>query len=305
MLVCLVSTLKKKKGIITTIRSEEEAPYDKYGNKVDLIMDPTSIPGRMNPGRLYEMYFGAASRNARRIIREELKGPVDTLTDAEINKVFKSVLEATSMLDTEQHQYYLKATMDDKREILTEIQESEFRLLYKISSKKKSPEVVKSFENSRFRVPKEPIKIGDKWSKEGITIGNIYLILLSKTADGYLSSSSPRVNHYNIPVRTNNSTKTNMPYLNNPTKVYSETERRLFAAYCKSPILAAELQDRAGNIDTHKEIIRAIHASQRPTDIEEIVNREEIPYGGDSAIKLINGIFNSTGVDIKYVEGKQ
>ncbi len=268
-------------------------------------MDPTSIPGRMNPGRLYEMYFGGASRNARRIIREELKDPVEALSDKRVNEVFDSVLEFVSVFDTEQYQYYKKANLGQKRQILTEIQEEEFRILYKISSEKKSPEVVMDLEKTRFKVPKEPIFVNGKWTKEGISIGNLYLILLSKTADGYLSSSSPRVNHYNIPVRTNNSTKTNMPYLNNPTKVYSETERRLFAAYCKSPVLAAELQDRAGNIDTHKEIVRAIHASDTPTNIEEIVNREEIPYGGDSAIKLINGIFNSTGIDIKYVEGKQ
>ena len=34
-------------------------------------MDPTSLPGRTNPGRVFEMYFNASSRNAKEIILHE------------------------------------------------------------------------------------------------------------------------------------------------------------------------------------------------------------------------------------------
>ncbi|AFP83645.1 DNA-directed RNA polymerase subunit beta [Candidatus Carsonella ruddii] len=46
------------KGVVSKIVEEESMPYDKYGNRVDLILNPLGIPSRMNVGQLLESYLG-------------------------------------------------------------------------------------------------------------------------------------------------------------------------------------------------------------------------------------------------------
>jgi len=280
-------------------------PYDPIGKQyADIIMDPTSIPSRMNAGRLYEAYFGAASRNARRLVLERLGTDVEDAEDSDVIAAFELVVSFLSIIDTEQYTTYKALTaIDDMKIILQEIQDKELYIYYKVSSPKKSPYIVKDMENSIFKVPKEPVIIDGKLTKQGITIGNLYIVLLNKTSDGYLASASASVNHYGIPVRVNASTKTGLPYTNNPTKVESETEIRIYRTYAKSPILAAELKDRASSVVTHSSIYRNILRAEHPSNIDVIVDRAEIPYGHDSSLTLLRDIFNSTGIDFKYVNG--
>ncbi len=322
------------KGIIVDVR--DDMPVDKYGNVADIIMDPTSIPGRMNAGRLYESYFGGASRNARMKVLESITGYniddkdndfgwyenyIDKVTEKArdmivkdldydnantINKAFDVLLEFLSIIDTEQYVSYSKVdNSDDKLEILREIVEKELYIYYKVSSKKKPPEVVRDMEKTKFYVPREPIMFEGKPTKEGITIGNLYVILLNKTADGYLASASPSVNHFGIPVRVNTSTKTGLPYTNNPTKIISETESRLYRSYAKSPILAAEFKDRASSMRTHSAIYHNTLKADKPSNMPTAVDRSIIPYGTDNSLSLIKDIFNSTGINFKYVNGEK
>ena len=308
------------KGIIVDVRPRHKMPRDKYGNYADIIMDPTSIPSRMNAGRIYESYFNASSRNTRRILLDNLVGSytdgdftllndyenaIENATDEKLLETYDMLLEFLSVIDTEQYPAYLEARkdMDKVNEIMLEIAEKELYLYYKVSSKKKSARFVRDLEKTKFKVPREPIFIDGEKTKAGITIGTIYCMLLNKTADGYLASASANINHYGIPVRVNNATKTGMPYINNPTKIIGETECRMYRNNSKSPILAAELKDRASSVTTHKEIYGNTLRAEKPTNIDVIVDREKFPYGTDNSLILIKDIFNSTGINFKYVKG--
>ena len=270
----------------------------------DIIMDPTSIPGRMNAGRLYESYFGTASRNAKRIVMEDLGVSLEEASDKDINKAFNSVLEFVSILDNEQYATYKEVkSIEDKTLILEDIIENEFYIYYKISSKKKSHAIIKDMEQTRFKVPRERVMIDGKLTKHGITIGTLYVMLLNKISEGYLASASASVNHFGIPVRVNTSTKTGLPFTNNPTKIISETESRLYRSYAKSPVLAAELKDRASSISSHSTVYGNILRAKTPTNMDTAIDRTIHPYGTDNSLNLLKDIFNSTGINFKYVKG--
>ena len=49
-----VSGRHGNKGVISFVFPDDEMPYDKDGNVVDLIMNPQGVPGRMNPGQVAE-----------------------------------------------------------------------------------------------------------------------------------------------------------------------------------------------------------------------------------------------------------
>jgi len=49
------------KGVISRILPEEDMPFDKDGNPVDIILTPLGVPSRMNLGQIYETHLGIAA----------------------------------------------------------------------------------------------------------------------------------------------------------------------------------------------------------------------------------------------------
>jgi DNA-directed RNA polymerase subunit beta len=49
------------KGVISRILPEEDMPYDKDGNPVDIILTPLGVPSRMNLGQILELHLGLAA----------------------------------------------------------------------------------------------------------------------------------------------------------------------------------------------------------------------------------------------------
>jgi len=50
------------KGVISTILPEEEMPYTKDGEPVDVILTPLGVPSRMNLGQILELHLGLAAK---------------------------------------------------------------------------------------------------------------------------------------------------------------------------------------------------------------------------------------------------
>jgi len=305
-----VSDLSGSKGIVGAIWPDEDMPYDPVtGVRADVIMDPTSVVSRLNVSRLYEIYFSAVSRNTKRLVTEEVArlNGLENMTDTEVKKVFRIPLDVLAIIDTEQHQGYAKTNIHGMRTILKEILEEEFYIYYRLSSKKKPDKIVADMEASVYRPPlnKIMIKTGDKHklSKEKVYIAPQYIILLSDVPDNYLTAPTAKVNIYRFPVSVGTREKHHASYKIAPVKTISETEARLYAAYV-GPRFMAELKDRANSMETHKHIYQNILNAEKPTDIDIVASRDEMPYGSDPAIELVDNIFNSGGISIEYTDGK-
>ena len=50
------------KGVISVIMPEEDMPFDKEGNPVDIVLNPLGVPSRMNVGQVLEMHLGMAAK---------------------------------------------------------------------------------------------------------------------------------------------------------------------------------------------------------------------------------------------------
>ena len=134
-------------------------------------------------------------------------------------------------------------------------------------------------------------------------IAPLYTILICKTADNMLYTSSPNLNNFLFPIPLTSNNRDRFPYRNTPVKFMSETEGRLFLFYLGREALA-ELKDRANSVPTHKALYTNILNAPYPTNIDRVVDRDKVPFGQDSAIKLVNSIFNSIGMAMKYIKGR-
>ncbi len=76
------------KGIVSLIEKEENMPRTTTGDRVDIILNPIGVVGRMNVGQLYEMYTGLISKElGRQILKLNNKTKVIAL----LNKVLPNL----------------------------------------------------------------------------------------------------------------------------------------------------------------------------------------------------------------------
>lgn len=303
------------KGVIVHLKKPEEMPYIKTPDgqliRADIIMDPGSVISRMNPGRLYEQYFNGSSRRCQYLIQQAMGGKKlkSKYTDKEIDAGWKLLLEFISVFETEQIDYYAKLrSKEDKLEILLECIFQEVHIYYKMESKKKPIEIVRDMERTIFKPVRMqayiPTNGKEVLTNKDILIAPIYTILLAKTADEYLSVASAKTNHYGLPIKVNNVGADYLHYKNSPTKILSETETRLFAAYVGRQGLI-EIKDRANSIETHKHMYANILNAPKPTNVDSLVDRSVQPYGTDNSMELIDYIFNAAGLSIDFVNERR
>lgn len=305
-----ISDLNGSKGVIVGVWDDDKMPYTMInGHKViaDIIMDPSSVVSRMNPGRIYEMYFNAISRKTQSEIRKVMGGikPILKYTKKEIEDGWMILLGLLKILGTEQFTEYSKLTnQHDILEILDECLTKEVFIYYKISSDKKPYEIVNEVKGTIYEPEINNIILPrdngeEKITKQPSMIAPLYTILLGKTAESYLSVSSAKVNHFGLPIGVGANTRNYLPYRSSPTKVLSETETRLYLSYV-GRLGTIELKDRANSIPTHEAVYDKILKAEQPTNISNVVDRSTTPYGNDSTLDHINNIFNSAGLDITY-----
>jgi len=309
-----LSCLNGGKGVIVSILPDDQMPIDEYGNRADIIADSTSTIGRMNLAKLYIQYFSATSREIQHHVKTTLIGNnkdnisnielVENANDNTINTLFDHILGLLRIIGNEQYEAYSAVnSLEVKRTILLEIIEKEFYIYYKVSNEKKAYSIVTEIHNSIYapKIGKLLFNIDGtvKTSLEDILIAPLYMICLSKNADNFLSAASAKANHYGLPVGVSKFDRPNINYKNSATRVLGETEVRLIAAYGGRKAIA-ELKDRASSPKTHETIYNTILRSDTPTNIDTIIDRNKLPYGGDVGLKLVESIFNASGIEIVY-----
>ena len=86
------------KGVVSLVLPEEDMPYDKDGNTVDVLLNPLGVPSRMNIGQILELHLGMAAKALNTYMatpvfdgatREEI---LDALEEAGLDRDGKMVL---------------------------------------------------------------------------------------------------------------------------------------------------------------------------------------------------------------------
>jgi len=287
-------------------------PVDKDGTRADIISDPASTISRMNIGRLYEAYITKSARQLKRMISAEiialddiddLSSTIDTMDINIIDSLFNKVLGFLEIIGTEQYTAYVKIKdVHVKRDILKEIVTDEMYVYYSLGSKP-AYLIVEELNNSIYKPLVDKIKFntinGIVESKEDIIIAPLYIMMLAKIADTWLSTSSAKVNHFGLPTSTSKAEKHRLPWRNSATKVLSETESRLYGSYVGVEFLA-ELKDRGSSIKAHENMYYNILAADNPTNIDRVIDRSIVPYGQDKALEIVNSLFNCAGIEMTH-----
>lgn len=306
------------KGVICQIDDDEKLPVDADGNRADIVMDSGSVINRMNPSRLYEMFFSSAARDVSKTIRQHLgldrntpyKGDMSahienySLTNPSgFKTAVDTLLRFYEILSPKQFEYFSGLSITD---MFTHLSSVIIEGIYLYIPTDNQPELVDMVKtvNQEFNLVYGPVTYTGNSGIPTSTLNNfrvspIYMVLLEKIGDDSSSVASGKFQHFGVLSPTIKAEKYSYPFRNSAVKTIGETEARIYTSYTGAEAVA-ELMDRNNSPLTHKQVVKAILEADKPTNIENTVNRNILPLGGAKPVQLVNHIAMCSGLKFAY-----
>lgn len=289
-------------------------PVDEEGNVADIIMDGGATINRMNIGRLYEQYFNTASRHTHNLVCKMLNiAPytnemvalehIAIQDPGKVNETFELLCGYYRLLN--EKMYEMAMSSDEPRtEYLAYIVAHGIGIYLPPDNPKESVQMLKDVEGSIYRPHHGKVTyIGNSGKRvtteDNIRIGGMYIILLEKTGDDWSSVSSAKLQHTGIIAPLTKQDKYSNPARLQGVKGAGEAEVRIFKSYTKGNF-TVEMMDRNNNPKTHKHICATLLTVPNPTNIDKLVNRTQIPFGGVKPLMLIRHITECAGFRFRY-----
>lgn len=302
------------KGVVCSVVPDEDMPIDDNGNRVDLIMDDLSTTRRLNPGRFYEQYINAASRDVVKRMRTGLGFDANDNTRQTWYPFFTDLEK--NLPKIEQAWNYLRGyyqiiaplmlpyieevypTIRDLAEHVYEVVVDDIYLYFPPDNPINRPEAIRQLQE--FYPPMiTPVTFRGLSGEmvrtvKPVMVGSMYFLVLEKTAEDWSAVSSALLQHWGTTARLTNFNKFSAPGRLQPTKTIGESESRLLAAAAGGEF-TADIMDQNNNPVAHKAIQRKILTADYPTNIDKVLDREEVPKGGHRPLNYLKHIFECSG----------
>lgn len=265
-------------------------PVDDYGNRAEVIMDGDSAIKRMNLGRLYEQYINAASRDvSKRVVEMKEAGqPTQAIWDYLVG-YYRTVSPWMAELIEGPHYSSTRESHIDK------VVKDGVYLWLPTNNPAESVDIVKGIRDHYAPHFTHVTYAGGVRTAQPVLIGSLYVILLEKTGGDWSGVASSKLQHFGIPARVSNADKYSTPGRNNPVRILGEAEIRLFNAAVGSD-MSVDLLDQSNSPATHKAIVNAILAADKPTNVEEIIDRAKVPLGNSRSLLFVKHILECAGL---------
>lgn len=270
---------------------------DQWGVRADIIMDGDSTIKRMNIGRVYEQYTNAVSNQIHRKVIADVDAGVST------GQIWSDLVK-----------YYTTASpimgklVQEKMSGNPKLIESHIKSVYDngvyLWIPTHSPTIgdqqIVDLRNA-YPIPKGPVtyrgKSGNVCTTESdILISSMYIILLEKTGGEWAAISSAKRQHFGLLAKLTNGDKYSLPWRDQPVRLLGEAEVRLFLAVA-GPEITADLLEIPNSPAASKAIVKNILQADKPTAINEVLCRKEVPRGVSRSTMFVNHIFMCTGFE--------
>ena len=304
------------KGTITQIRNREDMPVDKAGRPADVVMAPDSSIARSNLARLYEQDYGCAADYTtteikKRISFSELRHDafdfVRQLSQPAFEEIYKYLLGYYECISPAQYNTCRAYSPADQREHLADILRQGIYNFLPIGNVRDSVQAILMLRE-KYPYPFDTVTFRGEdgvltESEDRVLIGPIYMMLLDKIADTWSAVSTGKLQHFGVLAPRTRGDKVSLPFRETPVTTIGATEGRIFASYAGRRAIA-EMMDRSNNPAAQRMIDYNILASPNPTNIENTVDRDILPYGSTRPIQLVSHAVGTAGTQITYISEK-
>ncbi len=314
-----ITDLHGGKGVKCQIIPAAHMPVDEHGNRADVMMDPNATINRANPGRVYEQYYNAAARDAFKSMCVKLGNVSATASETQaFNHLQKLPPEQLQEgFDYLMNFYRIVAPQMARWFEEGQIQASPLEYLAQVvgihniglhvptDHENSAKEVCDVLEDTpAYRPLYGPVTyIGNSGVQvttvKPVRIAPLYIVLLEKVGDDWSAVSSGKLQLFGVLGQLTKSDKNSRPYRPQPTRVTGEGEVRLITSNC-GEVIAAELMDRNNNPASHKAMVTGILSAPNPSNIDNLVDRSQIPYGGSKPLQFFKHLIETSGFVLRY-----
>lgn len=283
--------LSGDKGVICSVWPDRDMPVDEAGNRADAIMDGDSTIKRMNVGRVYKQWINACSRDVRKRLINQIQNTGDYQEAFQYLMSYYRTVSPMMADVIEDPQYGI-----DPKTHIDYVINNDLYLWTPTNNPASMVDVIR-LTRDYFPPTLTPVTYGPHQVKtaEPVLIGSIYLIVLEKTGSDWSGTSSAKLQHFGLPSPIGNIDKYSSPGRQQPIKLLGETELRLINAVAGSD-LSAELLDESNNPPTHKAVVKQLLRAEKPSNVDQIVDRDEHPYGNSRPQVFVSHILECCGI---------
>jgi len=282
------------KGVIVKIMKDEDMPIDAAGNRAEVIMDADSTIKRMNIGRLYEIYINASGREVSRAIRKM----IETRSEEGYARAWDYLLDFYGTVSPPMLEATLQSGINRKMHV-DNVARNGVYLYVPTDNPVDYDDVIQELEQKYPAIYGPVTYRGDSGrlvtTKSPFVIGGLYILLLEKIGNTWAGVASAKLQHFGIPAKLTNADKYSGPGRQQPVRFIGESEGRLISAMCEGDT-TAEILDQTNNPLAHRYIVNNILRAKKPTDIEEVIDRNLIPRGNGRILTLIRHVMECGGI---------
>jgi hypothetical protein len=307
------TTTHGSKGVISVVVPKEMMPVDANGIRADIMIVSNSNMHRMNLGNLGEGYVGTAVRVLDMKIKAFINtrnGSVKEFVNDNLSELDRMYIGLFKLVNPEKAMILENAKPERRARMYLSFYKSHISYPIPLGVKGEDGKATKfsvimdKIRESEYAIKEEVVKIptsdgGYEMSVMPTHVHTQYMFSLNKIADDGLVVASSRLNPLGIPVAPPTSQKEGS-VINEKSTKWSETETRFVASYCH-PAVLAEMRDRSLAMKTKYHIARKLLDEPKPSNIDKIVNRKEIPFGEEVVLKTLKGITQSIGLNLKGI----
>lgn len=286
------------KGVICEITPRDKMFSDEHGNVADMTVMPVAVIARMNIDQLIEQYINCFMWTIRKdciALIEQSKWDEaweHLITAYKICSPYITYLDVVNICQTSERkrQHLLAVTGEGKWPIITIHADSDhvgMGLIGNIIEYREPEETTIYFTDYRG------VRIALK--QKGI-IAPRAVAILEKTAHNAMAASTARTQHHGIPTSSTQKGSMAGNIKEHAPKVFSETEMRMMSNIIGG-VNVAMMAEIATNPDAAESSAFRLYASEKPMQLESLVDRDAIPIGGNNALNLINHELANLGVE--------
>lgn len=301
------------KGVICKVMKDEDMPIDENGNRAEVIIYGGSTIRRMNFGRMYEHFFNAAGRDlTHRMRREAGLNPHHKPTTYQLAQVKANTELVDRFWDLLMRYYQLIVPLQydalvndpDRARHVTHVLKDGIYLWMPPNNPTNLRLSAKAVMESEFCPHYGKVEYTNNQgvrvkTVKNILVGDLYMIMLEKIGEDWSGVASVKTQQFGLPSKLNNMDKLSTPGREQPVRSMGESETRSYICTV-GPEATNELLDQTNNPSSHRYAVAHILRAAKPTNIDKIVDRIAVPYGGSRPVGLAQHLLECRGIRFVY-----
>lgn len=319
------------KGVICKINKQHEMPTDRFGNIADVVMSNIAPMNRMSASVPFEQYYhykaDETEREIKRIISELGR------TDAGYQAAYERALSYYKIIVRMFHDAIVSRPRDRQfiRDHVDDILASGLDMEFDSLNQNIGIDAIREMETaypSKYEnavryagftgteeewnaTPQGQLRLGPvtfmneqgemETSRSDIMVGSSYFLMLEHVGKSYSASMMPEAQVHGVPAKASKADRHSQPFHLASGRMYGEADVRSEIGQT-NPRQVADQIDRVNNPHVQEEIMERLIASETPTNLDSIVDRDKHPIGEGLHLAFLRNHLYCAGAEMAYYD---